>query len=118
MGGVLAQRAIQPIPAVAPGDLRGVWELIHKFSAEVVTTHSVDIALLAGACGPGADVFAVSLRSVLLEELVRQGRLTRWRKGFGLDQAVFDLAATFPLPALAGFNPDDLLQQLDAQSAR
>jgi hypothetical protein len=69
MGGVLAQRASQPIPAVAPGVLRSVWELIRKFSDEAAL--NIDIALLAGACGPGADVFAVSLRGSLLEGLVR-----------------------------------------------
>jgi hypothetical protein len=115
MAGYLARRAAEPIPAVAPTDLRGVWELTHKLSTEFAENppagvaqppaFSIDIALLAGACGPGADVFAVSLRSALLEGLVRQGLLV-------LDDGVFDFAAGFPIPSLDRFAPDKFLQGL------
>jgi hypothetical protein len=75
--------------------LRGVWELIHNFASEFVAntgtgaaaetpTLGFDIALLAGA----------------------------WLKDNRLDQAVFDFAATFPIPRLEGFDPDDFVQRL------
>jgi hypothetical protein len=104
MAGYLARRAGEPIPGVTAADLRGVWELTHKLSAEAPGA-SFDIALLAEACGPGADVFAVSLRVALLEAMVSQGLLA-------LDEAVFDFAATFPIGNLDQFDPDEFLQGL------
>jgi hypothetical protein len=104
MAGYLARRAGEPIPAVTPADLRGVWELTHKLRADVPGA-SFDIALLAEACGPGADVFAVWLRVALLKAMVSQGLLA-------LDEAVFDFAATFPIGHLNQFDPDEFLRGL------
>jgi hypothetical protein len=74
-----------------------------------------DVAVLAGACGPGANVFAVWARSALLEMLVHQGLLTPWERGTQLDDAVFDVAATFPIPGVDRFDPDAFLQRLSNQ---
>ena len=89
MAGYLARRS------VTPADLRGVWELTHNFTAEFIAntgtgaagetpTLGFDIALLAGA----------------------------WLKDDRLDQAVFDFAATFPIPRLEGFDLVDFVQRL------
>jgi hypothetical protein len=110
MAGYLARRAGEPIPAVNPADLRGVWELIRQSSAQSPGA-SFDIALLAGACAPGADAFAVSFRVALLEGLVGQGLLV-------LDEAVFDFAATFPIPRLDKFDPDEFLRRLHDRRSR
>ena len=110
MAGYLAHRAGEPIAAVTPADLRSGWELIHQSSAQAPGA-SFDIALLAGACAPGADAFAVSFRVALLEGLVGQGLLV-------LDEAVFDFAATFPIPRLDKFDPDEFLRRLHDRQSR
>ncbi len=111
----------EPIPAVGPRDLRGVAEVSHQLRAQFVQNSetdianplpSIDVALLAEACATGANVIAVSLRSVLLDAMLGQGLLAPWQRSAGLDQAVFDAAATFPIPVLDRFDPDDLVRSL------
>jgi hypothetical protein len=111
----------EPIPAVDPKDLRGLWALKHKLVAEfaqnpkgdvATPAPSIDVALLAGACAPGANVLAVWVRSTLLDLAVSQGLLAPWQQATLLDHAVFDLAATLPIPRLDRFDPDDFLQRL------
>ena len=59
-----------PIQTVNPGDLRGVWELMHETRAKFVgnreaelggpqPTIGVDVKLLARVCSPEANVLAV-----------------------------------------------------------
>jgi hypothetical protein len=114
----------EPIPAVDPHDLRGVFELSHQLRAQFVQNSgtevpgpqpSISVALLAEACAPGANVIAVSLRGLLLDAMASQGLLAPWQRGPGLQQAVFDAAATFPIPALDRFHPDDFVRSLAAQ---
>lgn len=118
-----ALMAGEPIPTVNAADLRGVWELMDKARAEFLGNREpelatqqpaigFDVAVLAGACGPGANVVAAWARSALLGMLVHQGLLTSWQRGTQLDDAVFDVAATFPIPGVDRFDPDALLQQL------
>ena len=111
----------EPIPAVDPDDLRGVLELSHKLRAQFAQNSetdiaapppSIDVALLAEACAPGANVVAVSLRSALLDAMLSQGLLAPWQRNAGLDQAVFNAAATFPIRPLDRFDPDDFVQSL------
>ena len=117
-----------PIQTVNPGDLRGVWELMHETRAKFVgnreaelggpqPTIGVDVKLLARVCGPEANVLAVWARSALLGILVQQGLLTSWQRGTQLDDAVFNLAAAFPITALDQFDPDAFLQQLSSRGA-
>jgi hypothetical protein len=115
-----------PIPSVNPGDLRGVWELMHETHAEFLrnaepelagqqTAIGIDVRLLARVCNPEANVLAVWARSAMLGILVHQGLLTSWQRGTQLDDAVFDVAATFPIPGLDRFDPDAFLQQLSSR---
>ncbi len=107
-----------PIPTVTPGDLRGVCELVHEARAESGGQQpaiSIDIKLLTQVSGPGADVLAVWVRSVLLYSLVEQGRLTSWRCGTQLADAVFDVAATFPIPRSDRFDPEAFFQELGSR---
>lgn len=115
-----------PIPTVNPGDLRGVWELMRETHAEFLGNREPElggqqpaigicVSLLAQACSPGANVLAVWARSALLGILVHQGLLTSWQRGTQLDDAVFDVAATFPIPGLDRFDPDAFLQQLSSR---
>jgi hypothetical protein len=113
-----ALQAGEPIPAVSSGDLRGVWDLTHEAGADLVGSRKADVgigydvAVLAQACGPGADVIAVWARSALLDVLVRQGLLTPWLRGTQLDDAVFDVAASCPIPGFDRFDPDAFLERL------
>jgi hypothetical protein len=43
-------------------------------------------------------VLAVWFRAALVEILLEQGRLDRWREGNSLRDKVFEVAASFPLP--------------------
>ncbi len=112
MAGFSAFMAVEPIPAVDPQDLRGVFELSHKLRAQFVQNSetSIDVALLAKACAPGANVIAVSLRTALLDAMASQGLLAPWHRSAGLDQAVFNAAATFPIPALDRFDANDFVR--------
>jgi len=115
-----------PIPAVNVGDLRAVWELMQETLAEFSgnrepelrgqqSATSIDIRLLARACRPEANVLAVWARCALLGILVRQGLLTSWQRGTQLGEAVFEVAAIFPIPGVDRFDPDVFLQQLSSR---
>ena len=54
--------------------------------------------LLADLCSPKANTFAVFVRAALIDALLQQGRLDRWREGKSLAEKVFEVAATFSLP--------------------
>lgn len=111
----------EPIPAVDPQDLRAVSQLSHKLRAQFLQNSetdiatpppSIDVTLMAGACAPGANVIAVSLRSAFLDAMLGQGPLAPWRCSAGLDQAVFNATATFPIPALDRFDANDFVRSL------
>jgi hypothetical protein len=115
-----------PIPTVNPGDLRGVWELMRETSAEFLRNREPELggqqpaigictSLLARVCSPEGNVLAVWARSALLWTLVHQGLLTAWQRGTQLDDAVFDVAAAFPIPGLDRFDQDAFLQQLSSR---
>jgi len=125
-----------PIPTVNPEDLRGVWELMHELRAKlrakfmenreselgnpqpaISFDFRLHFRLLAQVCGPEADVFAVWSRSTLLGIMVERGLLTSFQRGAHLDDAVFNVAAAFPIPALDQFDWDALLQQLNSRRA-
>jgi hypothetical protein len=123
-----ALSAGRPIQTVNPGDLRSVWELMHETRGKIrgeprvrlggpQPTIGIDVKLLARVCSPEANVLAVWARSALLGILVQQGLLTSWQRGTQLDDAVFNVAAAFPITALDQFDPDAFLQQLSSRGA-
>ena len=63
---------------------------------------SVNVKLLASLCNPNADVLAVWFRATLVETLLQQGQLDRWREGNSLRERVFEVAAGFPFPQMPG----------------
>jgi hypothetical protein len=112
-----------PVPAVNPADLRSVWELVQETRARFVGTGKSDLGdpdptigigveLLVQVCNPEANVPAVWARSVLLGVLVQQGLLTSWQRGAQLDEAVFKVAAVFPIIALDQFDANAFVEQL------
>jgi hypothetical protein len=91
-----------PVPVVNADDLKRVWSFLEsetpRDSKGQRGTAAVDSKLLAGLCDKGADVLAVWSRAALIDGLLKQGRLDRWREGSSLRARVFELAASFPLP--------------------
>jgi hypothetical protein len=94
-----------PVPAVDPNDLRAVWELTEqvraKFIGEPSASFGIDASLIRQKCGPGTNAFAAIVRCGLLELLVRVGV-----PASQLDRRVFDVVATYPIPAMNKFDPD------------
>jgi len=92
----------RPVPEVHADDLRRVWSFLASMQAADTKAqegaNSVSLKLLAGLCDPHANVLAVSFRAMLIEILLRQGRLGRWRQGDSLTDRVFEITASFPLP--------------------
>ena len=92
----------QPVPAVRADDVRRVWSFVASEQARDTrvqggTTRSVSLKLLAGLCDANANVLAVWFRATLVDVLLQQGRLDRWREGNSLRDRVFEVAASFPL---------------------
>jgi hypothetical protein len=90
---------------VDPNDLRAVWELTEQVRAQFIgkpsASFGIEASLVKQRCGPGTDAFAAIVRCGLLDLLVRAGM-----PASQLDRGGFDVAATFPIPAMDKFNPD------------
>ncbi len=84
----------QPVPAVSAEDVRRVYYAV----AEAGPRNSISLELLAELCDPGVNVVAVSLRAMLLSILLQIGRLGQWQEGKVLNDRLYQVAATFPLP--------------------
>jgi hypothetical protein len=65
-------------------------------------TGSLSSGLYEGACSPEANVLAVWYRASILGvlQLLPENPLTPWSHGGKLDDAVFQIAATFPMKKL------------------
>jgi hypothetical protein len=84
------------IAAVSPDDLRNVWLMMR----DVKEGTSIDVRAYESACGGGADVMAVCYRASMLGllQMVVPGKLVNlWLHDGELDDAVFQVAATFPM---------------------
>src|ERR1700751_3122847 len=102
------------VPAVDPEDLKRVWNLKPPWTA-----HSHE-----DACSPGANVGGVVSGRHMIDTLVTFKMLGPWTHDEQLDDAVFALAATFPLhemqitdymisgDELHPFDPNAFLQKL------
>ena len=93
---VFLQSLGKPVPTVEADDVKRVWSF---FAVEEnrVPGEAAGLNVLAGFCAANANVLAV-FRSTLVDILVRQGRLDRWRAGNSLRGKVFEVASRFPLP--------------------
>jgi hypothetical protein len=121
-----------PVAAVDPGDLRSVWEMQRDFQRNAPNhapnqTGSIDISLYQRACSPGAEVGAVWYRVSMLQLLAGPiGLLTPWLHDGELPDAVFKLAATFPMNKLSvgevnqglPFDVQGFIKQLEQQTSR
>lgn len=106
----------EPVPAVQADDLRRVWSFLNEQARDTrfKGRTAVNMKLLADLCAPKADVLAVYFRATLIDALLQQGRLDRWREGNGLVERVFEVAATFSLPqGLESANLDALVAAMN-----
>lgn len=83
-----------------------------KFPGAESSALNVDVRLLAGICSPGADAFALIMRHGLIDLWVNQ-ELNDRQQGAQLEGPMFEITATFPIPRLDRFNPDDFLKQMN-----
>jgi hypothetical protein len=88
------------VAAVNPDDLRNVWKMTREILAH---NQGQGVALAANmfesACSPGADAKAVWYRASMLGllQMLPESPLTPWTHEGELDDAVFKVAATFPM---------------------
>lgn len=88
------------VAAVAPADLRAVSAMVRDIQTTMAGQHSsIDIRAFQSACSPGADVMAVWYRASMLGllQMIPGGPLTPWTHDGELDDAVFQVAATFQM---------------------
>jgi hypothetical protein len=114
------------IPSVHPEDLKRTWEYDRTHS-QVGSNGCQWLQDRRAVCSLGADGDDVSKRCGMIETLTRYNRgqlLTPWQHGKDLDDAVFRIAATFPLHEVKhkpymiagderfGFDPNAFVQRL------
>jgi hypothetical protein len=116
------------VAAVNPDDLRKVWTMMRDLEARALAGQGASISsvLVESACGPGANVLAVWYRASILGVLqTLPGKpLTPWSHGGELDDAVFQIAATFPMKKLPvglvkngpPFDVQELVRQIEARA--
>jgi len=104
----------QPVPAVAPDDIKRFREVGKRLVPEKPAQGSIgiDIRLFAEACTPGANIPAVAFRNYPISILLHLELLNPWRRGDDLDDAVYRVAADFPLAGIERFDPSEFLTRL------
>jgi hypothetical protein len=106
------------VPAVNPGDLQRLW----SFQSQSAKTYpgakiSFTRESIAKLCeSKTSDPIAVWARAALIGILMQQGVLDNWREQDGLHEAVFRVAALFPLPnGLKGVDPTEFVNLLSSE---
>lgn len=90
------------VPAVDPVDLRSMWAMQRDVQARASGQVATDVRLFERACSPGADVQAVWYRLSMLCLLGGpMGMLSPWLRNGELADAVFQVAATFPMKRMS-----------------
>lgn len=85
------------VPAVNPGDLRNVCKLFGDVEARAPgRCAAIGNSVYERVCSPGADVMSVWYRAWVLKEMMPE-QLASWRHDGQFDDAVFEVAATFPM---------------------
>src|SRR6266446_1955033 len=85
----------EPIPPVEPEDLTRRWSIKPPWTAEA----------LQAAWSHEADSSAVSRRDGMVRTLISYKLLEPWQHGEELDEAVFRIAAIFPIRELRPKSP-------------
>jgi hypothetical protein len=82
------------VSPVKPAELKGLWRIVNLFQT-VRPSGSLASATLERACRAGADAEAIWFRATMLSMM--PGMLAPWTHNDELDEAVFQIAATFPM---------------------
>jgi len=88
------------VPGVNPADLRKVWQLFSDVQARNLgQSGSIGNSVYASVCSPGADVMAVWYRTSMVALMTKMmpELLAQWTHDGQFDDAVFQVAATFPM---------------------
>jgi hypothetical protein len=102
------------IPSVNSIDIQRFWAMQSQHPGAICTK-----AILQVCESNSADPVAVGARTTLLRVLLEQGALENWRENDGLSKAVFDAAASFPLPTgLQGVNPSEFVAATGSDARR
>ncbi len=109
------------VPAVDPEGLRRWWNFAREAPAAWKKEHpddaggiGFDASIVADVSGC-SDALAVTVRASLIEILSRQGVLGPWLEDGRPTEAVFRLAAEWPIPDLRQLNPQEFLNRLRAE---
>jgi hypothetical protein len=91
-------RRMGPVSAVDSADLRAAWDLFGDVRARNADQKvAIGVAMFERACSPGASVRSVYYRAAMLQLCERRGLLSPWLHDGQLEEAVFRVAATFPM---------------------
>jgi hypothetical protein len=82
------------VPTVKPADLKSLWRIVNLCRA-VSPSGSLGSRTLEEACSAGADIEAIYFRATMLSMM--PGMLASWTRNGELDDAVFKIAAAFPM---------------------
>ena len=86
------------VPPVSRDDLQRLHETCEYVARQYPGNDAaLGVDVMASVCGPGANVPAVWFRHTRLRLLAKQGVLAEWKQGAALDDAVYEVAATFPM---------------------
>jgi hypothetical protein len=85
------------VPAVKPDDLKNVWRLFGDMKAR--NAGAAGDGVYKSFCSPGADALSVWNRTSMLALTIkmRPDLLAPWIRDGQPDDAVFEVAATFPM---------------------
>ena len=84
-----------PVPTVKPNDVKVAWAVFAATRAEASQgAVGISTKLFAERCDPASDIGAVGVRAMIVATALQMGALEKWRKGDGLDDRVFEVAAT------------------------
>jgi hypothetical protein len=89
------------------------WEKLHPDNAPSDGL-SFDQSIIAEASGSSANPIALWLRTCVIEIMCRQDLLGPWLQAGQPSESVFRLAATWPLPNVEQFNPQEFIDSLGA----
>jgi hypothetical protein len=123
------------VSAVDPADLKAVCAFMRNVETRTTASQNtaIDSRAYENVCGPGADVQAVWYRASMLgllqmlpkvSPMFPESPLTPWTHNGELDDAVIQVAATFPMKNMGvgvvhdglPFDVEEFLKQVGAQT--
>jgi hypothetical protein len=118
------------VPAVDPGDLKGICRmgretLAAALAAGATGSHAIGMSAYKSVCSPGANVTAAWYRVAMLGLCERMGLLEMHKRDGEVNDAVFRVAATFPMKKMdvgttyhePPFDVEEFVKQIERASA-